>query len=178
MDLRAVSKRYLKEFVYGAIDGTVTTFAIVAGAVGANLPSSIVLVLGLANVLADGFSMAASNFLSERSARTLQHGIAVSDDVRAPIRTAFTTFVSFITIGFIPLLPFAAAFAFPRIVHYQFELSIVLTALAFIGIGAVRGIVTRHKTLQSSLETLFVGGLAALISFAVGYFLRDLAVGI
>ncbi len=53
---------YLRDWVYGGIDGAVTTFAIVAGVVGANLSSGIVLVLGVANLLADGFSMAASNY--------------------------------------------------------------------------------------------------------------------
>ena len=53
---------YLRDFVYGGIDGVVTTFAIVAGVEGATLPGQIVLILGLANVLADGFSMAASNY--------------------------------------------------------------------------------------------------------------------
>lgn len=52
----------LKDFVYGSIDGTITTFAIVAGVEGANLSPSIIIALGLANVLADGFSMAASNY--------------------------------------------------------------------------------------------------------------------
>lgn len=52
----------LRDFVYGSIDGTVTTFAIVAGVEGANLSPSIIIALGLANVLADGFSMAASNY--------------------------------------------------------------------------------------------------------------------
>lgn len=53
---------YLKEWVYGGIDGVVTTFAVVAGVVGASLSPAIVLVLGLANLLADGFSMAASAY--------------------------------------------------------------------------------------------------------------------
>ena len=53
---------YLKEWVYGGIDGVVTTFAIVAGVVGAGLSPAIVLILGLANLLADGFSMAASAY--------------------------------------------------------------------------------------------------------------------
>ncbi len=53
---------YLRDWIYGGIDGAVTTFAIVAGVVGANLSSGVVLVLGLANLLADGFSMAASNY--------------------------------------------------------------------------------------------------------------------
>jgi len=53
--------------VFGAIDGSITTFAIVSGVAGAGLSSSIVIVLGLANLLADGFSMAASNFLGTRA---------------------------------------------------------------------------------------------------------------
>lgn len=53
---------YLRDWIYGGIDGAVTTFAIVAGVVGANLSSSIIIVLGLANLLADGFSMAAGNY--------------------------------------------------------------------------------------------------------------------
>lgn len=53
---------YLRDFVYGGIDGAVTTFAIVAGVVGASLSAHIVIILGLANLLADGISMAASNY--------------------------------------------------------------------------------------------------------------------
>lgn len=52
----------LRDSVYGAIDGTVTTFAIVAGVAGAGLPPYVIVALGLANVLADGFSMAAANY--------------------------------------------------------------------------------------------------------------------
>jgi VIT1/CCC1 family predicted Fe2+/Mn2+ transporter len=58
---------YLGDFVLGAVDGAVTTFAIVAGAAGASLSSGVATVLGLANVLADGFSMAAGNFLKARA---------------------------------------------------------------------------------------------------------------
>lgn len=73
----AISKRlalgtrhnYLRDFVYGGIDGSVTTFAVVAGTIGANLATRIVLILGAANLIADGFSMAASNFLGTRAER-------------------------------------------------------------------------------------------------------------
>jgi vacuolar iron transporter family protein len=58
---------YLGEFVYGGIDGAVTTFAVVAGATGANLDSEIVIILGLANLLADGFSMSVGSYLSTKS---------------------------------------------------------------------------------------------------------------
>jgi VIT1/CCC1 family predicted Fe2+/Mn2+ transporter len=58
---------YLRDWVYGGIDGAVTTFAIVSGVAGAQLSVAVVLVLGLANLLADGFSMAASNYLGTRT---------------------------------------------------------------------------------------------------------------
>ena len=53
---------YLRDWVYGGIDGSITTFAIVAGVVGAGLSSKGILILGVANLLADGLSMAASNY--------------------------------------------------------------------------------------------------------------------
>jgi vacuolar iron transporter family protein len=62
-------QNYLRDFVYGAVDGSVTTFAVVAGTLGANLETRIVLILGAANLIADGFSMAASNFLGTRAER-------------------------------------------------------------------------------------------------------------
>src|SRR5262245_35559039 len=58
---------YLKDFVYGAIDGSVTTFAVVSGVAGAALSSQIIIVLGLANLFGDGFSMAVGNFLGTKS---------------------------------------------------------------------------------------------------------------
>ena len=53
---------YVRDWVYGGIDGAITTFAIVAGVVGAALSSKVIIILGLANLLADGLSMAASNY--------------------------------------------------------------------------------------------------------------------
>lgn len=61
------AQSYLRDFVYGAIDGTVTTFAVVAGVVGADLSASVIIVLGAANLVADGFSMAVSNYLGTKS---------------------------------------------------------------------------------------------------------------
>ncbi|MTH96800.1 VIT1/CCC1 transporter family protein [Roseibium sp. RKSG952] len=60
---------YLRDWIYGGIDGVVTTFAIVAGAVGADLSAKIILILGLANLFADGFSMAAANYSGTKSER-------------------------------------------------------------------------------------------------------------
>ena len=58
---------YLGEFVYGGIDGSVTTFAVVAGSAGAGLESSIILILGFANLIADGFAMSVGSYLSTKS---------------------------------------------------------------------------------------------------------------
>jgi VIT1/CCC1 family predicted Fe2+/Mn2+ transporter len=60
---------YLRDTVYGAIDGAVTTFAIVAGVAGAGLSPFVIVALGLANVLADGFSMAAGNYSGTKAER-------------------------------------------------------------------------------------------------------------
>lgn len=65
--LSSVRHNYVRDFIYGGIDGAVTTFAVVSGVAGAELAPLIVLILGFANLIADGFSMAASNFLGTRA---------------------------------------------------------------------------------------------------------------
>lgn len=60
---------YLRDWIYGGIDGSVTTFAVVTGVVGADLAATIIVILGVANLLGDGFSMAASNYLGTRTER-------------------------------------------------------------------------------------------------------------
>lgn len=61
----------IKDIVYGANDGIITTFAVVAGVTGATLETKTIIILGISNLVADGFSMAASNFLGSRSEREL-----------------------------------------------------------------------------------------------------------
>lgn len=63
----SVRHNYVRDWIYGGVDGAVTTFAVVSGVAGAELSASIVLILGFANLAADGFSMAASNFLGTRA---------------------------------------------------------------------------------------------------------------
>ena len=72
---------YLRDFVYGAIDGTVTTFAVVAGVAGARLSDTVVIILGLANLIADGFSMAVSNFLGTRAEHELRDRMRKEEEV-------------------------------------------------------------------------------------------------
>jgi len=168
-------RKYLSEFVYGSIDGTVTTFAIVAGAMGASLGSAIVLILGFANLFADGFSMAISNYLSTKSQNELFAGHKHRrGHVKHPRKTAVATFLSFVIVGFIPLLPFVLAFFVPSLESTQFQVSIVLTGIAFLAIGAVKGEVVGRRRTRSAINTFLMGGIAALIAFVVGYLLRSL----
>jgi VIT1/CCC1 family predicted Fe2+/Mn2+ transporter len=60
-------KWHFDDFIYGSIDGAVTTFAIVAGVMGASLSPGIILILGFANLFADGFSMAAANYQASKA---------------------------------------------------------------------------------------------------------------
>ena len=60
-------KWHFEDFIYGSFDGSVTTFAVVAGAIGASLSPMIVLILGFANLFADGFAMAAGNYQATRA---------------------------------------------------------------------------------------------------------------
>ena len=58
---------YLRDWVYGGIDGAVTTFAVVAGVAGASLSTNVILILGFTNLVADGFSMASGCYSSTRT---------------------------------------------------------------------------------------------------------------
>ncbi|MFM7497018.1 MAG: VIT1/CCC1 transporter family protein, partial [Bacteroidota bacterium] len=61
--------RYMGELVYGGIDGSVTTFAVVSAAAGAGLSTAVILILGLANLIADGFAMSVGAYLSKKTER-------------------------------------------------------------------------------------------------------------
>lgn len=171
---KRVEKKYLPEFVYGATDGTVTTFAVVAGAMGASLSSAVILILGFANLLADGFSMAISNYLSVKSKNEL-HKKKRYQHANKPRKTAFATFAAFVIVGLVPLISFVLGIYIPLVYSYQFVISIVLTAVSFLAIGAIRGLVVGKHPVKSSLETLLIGGIAALLSYTVGYLLQSVA---
>ncbi|MES2436780.1 MAG: VIT1/CCC1 transporter family protein [Patescibacteria group bacterium] len=158
-------KKYLPDFIFGSIDGLVTTFAVVSGVIGASLSPAVILILGFANLFADGFSMAASNYLSSKSEEDLGHNSAE----KKPITAAFITFVSFVVIGFVPLFSFIVPTGIDT-----FLMSCILTGLAFIFVGYVKGKVTNTNRAWAACATLMIGTVAAVIAYFVGYFLSNL----
>jgi VIT1/CCC1 family predicted Fe2+/Mn2+ transporter len=225
---QAPAVSYLGDFVYGAIDGAVTTFAVVAGARGADLGDSVVVILGLANLFADGFSMAISNYLGTRAERDQReraraaeerHIEVVPEGEREEIRQLFaakgfsgndldrvvevitsdrdrwvdtmmseelgyashstnalraaaSTFVAFLVIGAIPLGVYVIDAAVPGEVANPFLWSSILTAVAFFLVGAVKGRLVEQRWWRAGLETLAVGGSAAVLAFVVGVVLQ------
>lgn len=171
------TRKFLPELVYGGTDGAITTFAVVAGAIGASLSSTIIIILGFANLLADGFSMAASNYLSSESQKEIasKHFLRFHAG-KKPIESAIATFISFGIIGFMPLLPFVLATFYPSIIPNQFFYSAILTAFAFLIVGSFRGIITGKHPLKSAIETICIGSLASLLAFIAGYFIHNILV--
>ena len=225
----ATRHNYLGDFILGAVDGAVTTFAIVAGGAGAGLSNGVVLVLGLANVLADGVSMAAGNYLKARSdlqllerfrrmeemhieqipqgereeirqiyagkgfsGEVLDHIVQVITEDRkrwvdtmlteewglqlqppSPWRAGLATLAAFVVAGLIPLLP--TMLLLSQHATQTFIASSILTGVAFFAIGVIRGRIVDRQPVMSGLETLLIGGAAALLAFAVGRLLQGLA---
>jgi len=162
----------LREFVYGGMDGAVTTFAIVTGAAGANFSSKVILILGLANVFADGFSMAVGAYLSEKADQQLESSKlpeGESANRESPVGASVATFVSFIIVGFVPLLVYIADYVFSfGLGDSALTYSIVLTLAAFAVIGYLRAVATKINKGKSMLETLGLGIAAAVISYSLG----------
>lgn len=224
------SYSYLRDFVYGAIDGAVTTFAVVSGVAGAELDASIVIILGGANLIGDGFSMAAGNYLGTRAEQqvrdrtrqmeelhiehfpdaereeirqifaakgfegddleravnvitsdrqqwvetmlTDEHGLTLGGP--DPLKAALMTFVAFLVIGLVPLIPFVVQYSVNLPVT-AYSLSSWLTAIAFFAIGAVKSrFVDQHWSI-AGLESLSIGGSAAALAYLVGMLLKGVA---
>ncbi len=167
----------LREFVYGGMDGAVTTFAIVTGAAGANFGSNVILILGLANVLADGFSMAVGAYLSEKADQQLEahkKGEAHVED-ETPLTASIATFISFILVGLVPLSVYIVDYVFTlNLGDSALVYSVFLTLAAFAGIGYLRAVATKIDKSKSAVESIGLGVAAALISYTLGSVLENI----
>ena len=166
---RATLGRYLPDIVYGANDGAITTFAVISGVTGAELSARVVLILGLANLFADGFSMGASNYLALRSRGKGEHLL----ERTSAAMHGLATFASFVLVGVIPLL----AYLLPGTQGQRFTVTVVITLCSLFGIGAARSFFTRRSWWRGGAEMLLVGAAAAVVAYAVGAFLAVLTSG-
>lgn len=157
--LKSLVRSYLPEIIYGANDGVVTTLAIVAGVVGARLPTGIAVILGLANLLADGISMGASDVLSERS-----RPAAERPRLAMAARKGVATFCGFVVAGSVPLL----GFALPGLPAPPFAVAAVLGGATLFLVGASRALFTERGWLRAGFEMLAIGSAAGFVAYGVG----------
>lgn len=147
--------------MYGANDGIITTFAVVSGVVGASLANSVIVILGLANLVADGLSMGASNYLARRS--TCEEELVDRGEAG---RHGLVTTAGFVAAGVLPLV----AYLLPFSEGSRFPISVGVAAAALFGVGAARTLVTRRGVLRSGTEMLVVGSAAGAVAYGVGAF--------
>lgn len=175
--MKAKFEQYLGELVYGAIDGTVTTFAVVAAAAGAGLDAVVVVILGIANLIGDGFSMGASAYLSAKSERDLKHrdhkASGATEEFtheETPLHDGVFTFASFVVVGAIPILPYTICLMFGiKIGLFDlFMISTLVTGLTFGAVGWLKASVTKTSRARAAAETLALGAVAAGLSYLLG----------
>lgn len=156
----------IRDAVFSANDGLITTFAVVAGSMGASLSARVVLILGFANLFADGFAMAAGNYLGIKSENDFQREIKLEEHKHSPLKHGILTFVFFNIAGLMPLLPFlinGSSFSL------KFITSSLIVFFSLFFIGSLKAYLSKKNTFKGGLEMLLVGGSAALVAYLVGY---------
>ncbi len=174
--------------VLGAIDGCVTTFAVVAGAYGAGFPSLVALVLGFANLLADGFSMAVSNYESVRAQQEhidsvrlteAMHIDTVPEGEREEVRQIFAAkgFEGALLDDIVRTITRDREVWIETMLTEEYGLQSVpanpwraafTTLLAFIAVGMIPLLPLLVPALTASQQFLFSSVLAAVMFLAVG----------
>src|SRR4026209_1670104 len=101
-----IARHYIRDLVYGANDGIITTFAVVSGVAGGQLSQLAVLVVGAANLAADGVSMGVGNFLAIRADERAREAEGLPELERHPWKHGLATLVAFVVAGAVPLIPY------------------------------------------------------------------------
>jgi VIT1/CCC1 family predicted Fe2+/Mn2+ transporter len=161
---RATVQHYIRDLVYGANDGIITTFAVVAGVAGGALSTRAVLIVGAANLLADGLSMGVGNYLgirAEEGSRSLQ---GLPEAEASPVKHGAATFFAFVAAGALPLVPYLLGGASDR--RLAFSAAVTLSAL--FALGAARSIFSPESWWTTGLEMLGLGIIVAIAAFAAG----------
>lgn len=161
---------FLKAGVFGANDGIITTFAVVAGVSGAGLDPRIILILGVANLLADGFSMGIGDYLGEKAEADLNQNNGHGLRRLTPLWfTGLITFFAFVFAGALPLLPYATnAVGIPLETRHQLFASIFATGIAMFLVGSLRTLFSGGHWVKNGLQTMGIGAIAATVAYLAG----------
>lgn len=162
--MRGIAQHYIRDLVYGANDGVITTFAVVAGVTGGTLSSVTVLVLGVANLLADGLSMGVGNYLGIRSDERVREAEQLPEQEAFPIKHGVATFLAFVVAGAVPLLPYVV----PDIGANRFAWSTILSLGVLFTVGAARARVGTGTWWWNGLEMLGLGVLVGFVAYGAG----------
>jgi VIT1/CCC1 family predicted Fe2+/Mn2+ transporter len=165
-----VAQHYIRDLVYGANDGVITTFAVVAGVTGGTLAPVTVLVLGVANLLADGLSMGVGNYLGIRSDERVREAQQLPEQEAFPIRHGLATFIAFVAAGAVPLVPYV----FSGISPDRFVWSTVLSLAVLFIVGAARARVGTGSWWTNGLEMLGLGVIVGAVAYSSGAVLSGL----
>ncbi len=168
-----IARHYIRELTYGSNDGIITTFAVVAGVAGGGLPLVVVLITGVANLLADGLSMAVGNYLSIRSFESVLESQGLPEEEASPIRHGLATFLAFVVAGALPLLPYA----FPNFSGNRFSWSIGLTLCALFAVGASRALIASIRWWAGGVEMLGLGAVVAAVAYGSGALVAAIVAG-
>lgn len=164
-----VARHYVRELVYGANDGIITTFAVVAGVAGGGLPARVVLICGIANLLADGLSMAVGNYLSIRSHESVLAAEGQPEEEAYPWRHGIATFAAFVAAGALPLLPYLMPGSADR-----FVASLVVAFAALFGVGASQAAIGNTRWWAGGGEMLGLGAAVTAVAYVSGAFVARL----
>jgi len=171
--LLGAARHYIRDLVYGANDGVITTFAVVAGVTGGTINPVAVLVLGAANLLADGLSMGVGNYLGIRSDERVREAQQLPEQEAFPIRHGLVTFSAFVIAGAVPLLPYV--FSGPD--ANRFAWSTVLSLVVLFTIGAARARVGTGTWWANGLEMLGLGAIVGAVAYYAGSIVAGLVTG-
>jgi VIT1/CCC1 family predicted Fe2+/Mn2+ transporter len=165
-----VAQHYIRDVVYGANDGVITTFAVVAGVTGGTLAPVTVLVLGVANLLADGLSMGVGNYLGIRSDERVREAQRLPEQEAFPIRHGLATFLAFVAAGAVPLLPYV----FSGLTTHLFATSTLLSLVVLFVVGAARARVGTGGWWANGLEMLVLGIIVGAVAYYGGAAVSEL----
>ena len=168
-----IVRHYVRELIYGANDGIITTFAVVAGVAGGGLSMRVVLIIGAANLFADGLSMAVGNYLSIRAYESVLETQELPEEEAAPFRHGGATFLAFVTAGTLPLIPYMI----PELPFDRLVLSIVVTLFALFAVGASRAWIANVRWWAAGLEMFGLGAVVAAVAYGSGAAVAALAAG-